>query len=174
MWRVEICLLFQTNLLHNQSINLSSFSFMWEKAMYNYIDIKAKRSDSIHLVEPKCSTTSPLNHGNFFGPRLYNKIIEKFSDLQNNSISKLRKQLNILHREKATGCYRTYLVPGKTAALVPEFAEKTCLRQNCSLGSCVCSEKPALGNNTLITQIYKIFAEWKLLIFSDSLPDGSS
>ena len=27
---------------------------------------------------------------------------------------------------------------------------KTCLRQNCSLGSCACSEGPALGQNTLI------------------------
>ena len=26
---------------------------------------------------------------------------------------------------------------------------KTCLRQNCSLGSCACSEVPALGQNTL-------------------------
>ena len=31
---------------------------------------------------------------------------------------------------------------------------KTCLRQNCSLGSCTCSEGPALGQNTLIMMIY--------------------
>ena len=27
---------------------------------------------------------------------------------------------------------------------------KTCLHQNCSLGSCTCSERPALGQNTLM------------------------
>ena len=37
----------------------------------------------------------------------------------------------------------------KTAALVHEFLWwKSCLQQNCSLGSCVCSEGPALGHNT--------------------------
>ena len=51
---------------------------------------------------------------------------------------------------KATGNYPTYSIPGKTAALVPEFGGKTCLRQNCSLGSCTCSEGHALGQNALI------------------------
>ena len=51
--------------------------------------------------------------------------------------------------QKVTGSYHTYLIPGKTSALVPEFAGKTCLRQNCSLGSCTCSEVPVLGQNTL-------------------------
>ena len=27
---------------------------------------------------------------------------------------------------------------------------ETCLRQNCTLGSCACSEEPALGQNTLM------------------------
>ena len=49
---------------------------------------------------------------------------------------------------KAVGSYRTNSVPGKTAALIPEFEGKTCLRQNCSLGYCACSEGPALGENT--------------------------
>ena len=30
---------------------------------------------------------------------------------------------------------------------------KTCHRQNCSLGSCACSEGPALGQNTLMTMM---------------------
>ena len=30
---------------------------------------------------------------------------------------------------KATGSYRIYSIPGKTAALVPEFAVETCLRR---------------------------------------------
>ena len=58
---------------------------------------------------------------------------------------------------KTKGSYRIYSIPGKTAALVPEFAvedlpsaEPTCLRQNCSLGFCACSEGPALGQNTLM------------------------
>ena len=51
---------------------------------------------------------------------------------------------------KATGSYRTYSIPGKTAALVPEFAVEDLPSQNFSLGSCACSEGPALGQNTLI------------------------
>ena len=31
---------------------------------------------------------------------------------------------------------------------------KTCLRQNCSLGSCACCEGPVLGQNTLMRYIY--------------------
>ena len=38
---------------------------------------------------------------------------------------------------------------------------KTCLQQNCSLGSCACSEGPALGQNTLM-----MILRW--LIFSHS------
>ena len=33
---------------------------------------------------------------------------------------------------------------------------KTCLRKNCNLGSCACSEAPALGQNTLMM----IFLQW--------------
>ena len=49
---------------------------------------------------------------------------------------------------KATGNYRTYSIPSKTAVLVPEFVVETGRRQNCSLGFCACSEGPALGQNT--------------------------
>ena len=105
---------------------------------------------------------------------------------------------------KATGSYRTYSIPGKTAGLVHAFAVedlpsaelcwnifrsfkvcsdakervgcekqreatapiqsvvklqpwflrlrwKICLRQNCNLGSCACSELSALRQNTLMT-----------------------
>ena len=52
---------------------------------------------------------------------------------------------------KATWSYRTYSIPGKTATLVLEFAVKRrAFGQNCNLGSWVCSERPALGPNTLI------------------------
>ena len=51
---------------------------------------------------------------------------------------------------KATGSHYTYSIPGKTAALVPEFAVENCLWQNCSLGSFVCSEGPALLQNALM------------------------
>ena len=49
---------------------------------------------------------------------------------------------------KATGSYRTYSIPGKAAALVPVFAVKD-LPLNSNLGSCACSEGPALGQNAL-------------------------
>ena len=71
--------------------------------------------------------------------------------------------------EVRVGCGKQppYSIPGKTAALVPEFevedvpsAElepwflilwwKTFLPQSCSLYSCDCSEGPALGQNTLM------------------------
>ena len=41
--------------------------------------------------------------------------------------------------------------------LQPRFLNlrwKTCLRQNCSLGSCASSEGPVLGQNTLMIYIY--------------------
>ena len=52
-------------------------------------------------------------------------------------------------------------IPGKTVVLVPDFAVedlraervKKPHRQNCSLGSCACSEGPALGQNTLIIMV---------------------
>ena len=34
---------------------------------------------------------------------------------------------------------------------------KTCLRQNCSLGSCACSEGPALGQNTLMNEFKVVY-----------------
>ena len=43
-------------------------------------------------------------------------------------------------------------IPSKTAALVSEFL-KTCLEQNGSLGAGVCSERPALGQNTPIIML---------------------
>ena len=48
-------------------------------------------------------------------------------------------------------------IPGKNT-LVPELRWKTYLRQNCSLGSCACSERPALGQNTLmmIISLYSV------------------
>ena len=36
---------------------------------------------------------------------------------------------------------------------------KTCLRQNCSLGSCACREEPALGQNSLMV----MFRAWILM-----------
>ena len=45
---------------------------------------------------------------------------------------------------------------GPALKLQPLFLRlqwKTCLRHNCSLGSCACSEGPALGENTVITMM---------------------
>ena len=36
---------------------------------------------------------------------------------------------------------------------------KICLRQNCNLGSCVCSEGPALGQNTLMMMMMMMMIE---------------
>ena len=66
-------------------------------------------------------------------------------------ISDLLRSVQMLKRDgvrKATGSYRTYSFLCKISALVPEFAVETSVRQNCNLGSCACSEGPALGQNT--------------------------
>ena len=57
---------------------------------------------------------------------------------------------------KATGSYRTYSIPGKTAALVPEFAVEDLPSAELSLGSWACNEGPALGQETLIMMIDKL------------------
>ena len=52
--------------------------------------------------------------------------------------------------QKATGSYCTYLHLVKLQPWFLSLQWKTCLCQNCSLGSCACSEGPALGQNTLM------------------------
>ena len=49
---------------------------------------------------------------------------------------------------KATGSYRTYSSLVKLQPWFLSLRRKTCLRQNCSLDSCACSKRPALGQNT--------------------------
>ena len=49
-------------------------------------------------------------------------------------------------------------IPSKVATLVPVFAvEELSLGQICNLGSCVCSEIPALGQNALIMMMMMFF-----------------
>ena len=55
--------------------------------------------------------------------------------------------IQILKREwgaESIGKLPHLFIPGKTAALVPEFA----FSRTTALGSCACSEGPALGQNT--------------------------
>ena len=49
---------------------------------------------------------------------------------------------------KATGIYRTYSIPGKAAAFVPDFAMEDLPSAELQTSSYVCSEQPALGKNT--------------------------
>ena len=53
---------------------------------------------------------------------------------------------------KATGKL-SHLIPSKTVTLVHEFAVEDLLGQNYNLGSCICNERPALGQNTLTMMI---------------------
>ena len=55
---------------------------------------------------------------------------------------------NFVILRKATGRYRTYLSLVKLQPWFLSLQSKTCLGQNCNLGSCVWSERPALGQNT--------------------------
>ena len=41
---------------------------------------------------------------------------------------------------------------------------KTCLRQNCSLGSCACSEGPALGQNTLMMMMMMMMMKMMMVM----------
>ena len=50
---------------------------------------------------------------------------------------------------KATGRYHTYLIPGKTAVLVPEFAVKDLPSAELKPTFCACSEGPTIGQNAL-------------------------
>ena len=67
--------------------------------------------------------------------------------------------------QKVMGRYHTYSISGKTAALVPDFAEKSCLQQNCTLGSSACSEGPALGQNTLLLMMMIIHENDNLICY---------
>ena len=69
---------------------------------------------------------------------------------------------------KATGSYRTYSNPGKTAALVPEFAVEDLPSAELQPGSCACSGGPALGQNTDDEDIY-IIRGLNLIVLSEKL-----
>ena len=77
-------------------------------------------------------------------PHLHVGITGIFSDLLR-SVQMLKREWGA----EGNGSYHTYSSPGKTAALVPKFVV-ACLWQNCSLGSCTCSEGPAIGQNTMM------------------------
>ena len=69
----------------------------------------------------------------------------------------LLKFVQMLKREcgeECNGKLPHLFIPGKTAAWFLSLRWKTCLRQNCSLGSCACSEWPALGQNILMIWTY--------------------
>ena len=55
---------------------------------------------------------------------------------------------------KATGSYLTYSIPGKTAALVSEFAVEDLPSAELQQGSDACNEGPDLRQNTLIIIIF--------------------
>ena len=50
--------------------------------------------------------------------------------------------------QKATGSYRIYAIPGKTAVLVPEFAMEDLPSAELQPRFCALSEGPALWENT--------------------------
>ena len=77
-------------------------------------------------------------------PRIYVDGPQIFSDLL--------RSVQMLKREwvaESNGKLPHLFIPSKTAILFPEFAVKTYLWQNCSLGAWICSQKPALEQKTL-------------------------
>ena len=61
---------------------------------------------------------------------------------------------------KTKGSYHTYLSLVKLQPWFLILQWKTCLRQNCNPGSCICSEGAALGQNTLM------MISWSYLILN--------
>ena len=61
---------------------------------------------------------------------------------------------------ESKGKLQYLFIPSKTETLVPEFAvEDLSLDRTSNLGSCVCSERPALGQNTLIMMMIDLINE---------------
>ena len=63
--------------------------------------------------------------------------------------------------KERVGCWKQWkllhlFIPGETAVLAPEFAVEDLPLQNCSLGSCTCSEGPAFGQSTLMMMMMMI------------------
>ena len=81
--------------------------------------------------------------------------------------SDLLRSVQILERErereresgvrKTTGSYRTYLSLVELQLWFLSLQWKTSLGQNCILGTCICSERPALGQITLIILILSVW-----------------
>ena len=67
---------------------------------------------------------------------------------------------------KVRGSYRTYSIPGKTITWFLSLRWKICLRQNCSVGSCACSEGSVLGQNTLMTMMMMYVWQYSLKVCS--------
>ena len=75
--------------------------------------------------------------------------------------SDLIRYVHMLKRERdvreAMGSYRTYSSLIKLQSWFLSLRCKTCLRQNYSIGSCACSEGPALCQNTMIYYIVLLY-----------------
>ena len=68
-------------------------------------------------------------------------------------VSDLLRSVQMLKRElgaESNGKLPHLFIPSKTRTLVPKFA----IGQNYNLGSCVCSEKPGHGQNTLMMMTF--------------------
>ena len=81
--------------------------------------------------------------------------------------SDLLRSVQMLKREwvkKATKSYRNYSSLVKLQPWFQSLWWKTCLRQNCSLGFCACSEGPALGQNTQMMMMMMIFTNFVVFI----------
>ena len=85
--------------------------------------------------------------------------------------SDLLRSVQMLKREwgaESNGKLPHIFVSSKIAILVPDCNGRSTFGQNCSLGACICSERPALGHNTLMMMNYNttvdFTAEWLLPI----------
>ena len=98
--------------------------------------------------------TSVVNFGEVWARQIHSPNLHAgtpgiFSDLST-CVQMLKREWGAESNEKLLHLF----IPRKTATFVPEFfSERPALEHNCDLGSFVCSERPALGQNTLIMTI---------------------
>ena len=61
-----------------------------------------RRNDLINLAEPKCSTTLGLRHSANFGPRLYNRFINAYPQLESSNLYRFKRILKAITYEEIT------------------------------------------------------------------------
>ena len=104
---------------------------------------------SLYSVEFRWSPEGPVNQ--IHSPHLHDGTPGIFSDLSR-SVQMLKEKWGAESKGKLPNLF----IPGKTAAWFLRFRWKTCLRKNCSLGSCVSCERPAFVRTAALVPVLTV------------------